>query len=96
MSRSVSLRFEAGGRRDVQLLEVVGGDDRVLGLQGTSGVHLAEDFLAQGLGAVEVSRRRERQIRVGEMTGVSLHLEHLDLGSGLFETGLCGRCVVVM
>jgi hypothetical protein len=34
---------------DLQLFKVVGGDDRVLGLQATSAVHLSEDFFREGL-----------------------------------------------
>jgi hypothetical protein len=39
---------------DLQLLEVVGGDDRVLGLQATTGVHLSEDLFREGLLAIKV------------------------------------------
>jgi hypothetical protein len=48
---------------DLQLLEVVGGDDRVLGLQATSAVHLSEDFFREGLLAIKVEIEIGNRIR---------------------------------
>lgn len=41
-------------RQDLQLLKVVRGDDGVLGLQATTGVHLSEDLFREGLLAIKV------------------------------------------
>jgi hypothetical protein len=67
-------------RQDLQLLKVVRGDDRVLGLQATSAVHLSEDFFRKSFLAIKV----EIEIEIGN------RIRWIDFG----KKGRAGRMVV--
>ena len=73
-----SVSGRSADNQTVDLLEVVGGDDGVLGLEGRSGVHLGEDLLGKGLlaGRLVAARADREQEGEGARGRVTAHRRH--------------------